>query len=119
MESATKSDFDINSVVGVRRGTEYPPGFHADHVGQVTSFPKATLLIGKGLLQQAAAPCAEAMPLRLLRLHNTCDARTCNAYYRLLKTYVNAKLVARFGVGPRRTDFQQLRAVEKLGGIGP
>ena len=25
-----------------------PPGFHADHVGQVTSFPKATLLIGKG-----------------------------------------------------------------------
>ena len=84
MESATKSDFDINSVVGVRRGTEYPPGFHADHVGQVTSFPKATLLIGKGLLQQAAAPCAEAMPLRLLRLHNTCDARTCNAYYRLL-----------------------------------
>ena len=79
-----------------------PPGFHADHVGQVTSFPKATLLIGKGLLQQAAAPCAEAMPLRLLRLHNTCDARTCNAYYRLLKTYVNAKLVARFWVGPRR-----------------
>ena len=44
-----------------------PPGFHADHVGQVTSFPKATLLIGKGLLQQAAAACAEAMPLRLLR----------------------------------------------------
>jgi hypothetical protein len=24
MESATKSDFDINSVVGVRWGTEYP-----------------------------------------------------------------------------------------------
>jgi hypothetical protein len=30
------------------------------------------------------------------------------------ETYVNAKLVARFGVGPRRTDFQQLRAVEKI-----
>ena len=62
--------------------------YHADHVGQVTSFPKATLLIGKGLLQQAAAACAEAMPLRLLRLHNTCDARTCNAYYRLLMSGV-------------------------------
>src|SRR6516162_2267680 len=28
MESATKSDFDINSVVGVRWGTEYPSYSH-------------------------------------------------------------------------------------------
>jgi len=122
MESATKSDFDINSVVGVRRGTEYPPGFHADHVGQVTSFPKATLLIGKGLLQQAAAPCAEAMPLRLLRLHNTCDARTCNAYYRLLMSgdLRQCEACGAFWGRPQEEEtFSSYGQWKKLGGIGP
>ena len=99
-----------------------PPGFHADHVGQVTSFPKATLLIGKGLLQQAAAPCAEAMPLRLLRLHNTCDARTCNAYYRLLMSgdLRQCEACGAFWGRPQEEEtFSSYGQWKKLGGIGP
>ena len=99
-----------------------PPGFHADHVGQVTSFPKATLLIGKGLLQQAAAACAEAMPLRLLRLHNTCDARTCNAYYRLLMSGVlrQCEACGAFWGRPQEEEtFSSYGQWKKFGGIGP
>ena len=129
MESATKSDFDINSVVGVRWGTEYPSyshqfGFTSLSAGISRRPRRPGDLISQGDApdrqgptsascssvcgSHAAAIVAAAQQLRrphlqrVLPLAHVRRPTSMRSLWRVL------------GSAPGGRDFQQLRAVEKI-----